>query len=195
MSESNPTQVILYGTPELMAKLNKLSYFSKSPRMRALLEDAGNAYVLLAQTDVPKQTRFLKSSIHHKVIGWNSDNPGVRVGAGGAGSKYAFYVEVGTRPSIRYARNRRFMHWFMEGAKTLQVPYSARSERAFAASMVTGTAYSVFAKKVKHPGTKPQPFFFKHFPLMATRFMSALARLLDDDMKAVGESPATGPRT
>ncbi len=178
------------GTAELIAKLQQLSYLPKSPRMRALLEDAGNAYVVLAMQDVPKATRFLKASINHKVEGWGSDNPGVRIGAGGPGAGYAYYVEVGTRPSVRFARQRRFMHWFMEGGKTLQVPFGPRGTTAYGVSIASGSAESVFAKKVRHPGTRPQPFFFKQMELIGPRFLEALARLINEDMAVGGPSPS-----
>jgi HK97 gp10 family phage protein len=52
----------------------------------------------------------------------------------GSPLKYAVYVERGTRPHIIRPRSARALR-FMVGGET------------------------VFAKKVKHPGTKPQPFF------------------------------------
>jgi HK97 gp10 family phage protein len=164
-------QIQVLGTEELIKRLVALGNLHKSPRMRALFEDAGMAYVVLAQQDAPKDTRELKSGIHHRVTGFGTQYIAVRIGVQGPAARYARFVEEGTKPSVRFPRNRRWMHWYQDAAgKTLQIPYGLKD--------VPAGARSIFAKKVHHPGTPARPFFFKHMPVIRGRLLAGIDRLM-----------------
>jgi len=169
-------EIKVFGTEDLIAKIMKLKGFTASPGFQALMHEAGDAYVMLAMRDVPKQSRLLKKSIGYTVTG-GAQNPTLTVGVGNNDVKYASYVEYGTNPSVRTARMKRFMHWFQDGSgKTIQIPTGLKG--------VPQGAMSVFARSVNHPGTPPRPFFFKHFPVIRARFMLELQRLLEAELNS-----------
>jgi HK97 gp10 family phage protein len=177
---TDPVQIEFRGTRELLAKLEALGNFTKSDRLKQILWDAGQKWVERSQAAVPKQTRLLKSSIHHRLVNWGTDNPGVEVGVGGPGARYANYVEAGTKPSYRVARRVRWMHWQQVGGKTLQIPGG-----------MSGTPVGgehIFARRVHHPGTKAQPFFWKFYAPIKTRTLMLIEQALNAEL-AKGSGP------
>jgi hypothetical protein len=177
----DPIQVRVLGTRELMAKLDRLQTFHRSPRLQALLNDAGQAYVLLAQRAAPKDTHALSRSLHHTVEGFGTPQVKVRVGFDFRASRYAYYVEHGSGPSVRYPRLKKFMHWFSAGpgGKTIQEPWGLKGQKGY---------MSHFARRVNHPGTKPQPFFLKHLEVIRDGFIKGLKQAVDEELQAGGRA-------
>ncbi len=175
-----PDAVVIkvFGSDELMIKLRTLTNFFQSEGFRGVLEDAGQAYVDLAKREVPVSRSpgatglvaggALRNSINYRVAEFGT--PGVRleVGAGGPGARYASYVEEGTKDSIRMAINKQVMFWQEDGAgRTINQPFTG----------VKGSGWSNHYRKIVwHPGTRPQPFFFKHADKIAQRLIAAISR-------------------
>lgn len=173
-------EVQLVGNDQLLAKLTQAQGYLASQRFLALLNDAGQRYVDLAAQSAPKDTRFLARSLNYRVEGFGTPQVKLRIGFDQRAQRYAPHVEFGTGASTRFARNRRWMHWFTAGpgGKTVQQPYGLQGQSRFS---------SHFAKVVHHPGTRPQPFFLKHLPIVGNR----LAQLI---RKQLVESLGSGPK-
>lgn len=181
------TRVEVFGTPALMKKLNALKGFLQSPAFRSVLEDTGQNYVDLAKRAAPVSRSpgatglvaggALRGSINYAIQNFGTNFVTVQVGAGGPGARYAMYVEFGTEPSMRVPINKRFMHWIEDGAgRTVNFPW------------VPGATYpqgggwnDKFRSFVWHPGTRAQPFFFQHLPIVTDRLMRALARTINSE--------------
>ena len=176
---NEPFQVRVVGADNLMAKLNTLESFHRSPKLQALLGDAGEAYVILARRDAPKDTRMLVAAVHHDIQNFGSPLVKLRIGFDERASRWAQYVEFGSNSSVRRPRLKKYMHWFSagHGGKTIQQPYGLKGQDAY---------YSNFRKVVRHPGTKPQPFFLKHLPFIRDRLLKGMTRLLEDELNAQG---------
>ena len=174
---ANLIQVKVFGTPQIMAKLDAIKGFSSSPQFRAILEDTGEAYVLLARQAAPKETRTLAASINKTIENFGTPRPRIRIGIDQRASRWAHYVERGSGPSSRIARVKKYMHWFTDGAggKTIQMPYGMKGQTGFTSN---------FAKWVMHPGTKAQPFFFQHLEKIVNKLRTAIHRSLN---KIIGE--------
>jgi hypothetical protein len=170
-------EVRLSGGKEMLEKLKAAQGYLASRRFLGMLNDAGQAYVLLAWKDAPKQSRLLARSLTHVVENAGTSAVRLRVGSW---AKYAAHVEFGTGSSPRSAVNRRWMQWFTSGpgGKTIQEPSGMRGQKGYT---------SVFAKHVQHPGTKPQPFFLKHLPTIGGRLF---AMILSDLKKIMSGGPA-----
>lgn len=172
-------QVQVLGTAELMAKLKKLESFMKGPRLLSLCHDAGEAYRLLAYSTAPKASRTLASSIGYTIQNFGTPELQIRVGFDERASRWAQYVEFGSGNSTRYPRLKRWMHWFTDGpgGKTVQEPFGLQGQSGYT---------SHFAKKVNHPGTRPQPFFFQHMPTIREKLIRGLQRLINDELNQTG---------
>lgn len=169
-------EVQVFGTKELVDKIGKVGGYLSSPRFKALLHDAGEAYRLAAWREAPKQSRDLAKSVNAQVHNFGTPNVQLRIGFDQRGSRYARHVEFGTGPSVRMARARRFMHWFTAGpgGKTIQQPWGLKGQSRWT---------SHFAKIVRHPGTKAQPFFLKHLAPIRTRLIEIMQKHLDALLK------------
>lgn len=172
-------RVEVLGTAQLMAKLKKLENFMRSPRLFALCHDAGEAYRLLAYQSAPKASRTLATSIGYEVKNFGTPELQIRVGFDERASRWAQYVEFGSKSSTRYPRLKRWMHWFTDGesGKTIQEPYGLQGQTGYK---------SHFARKVNHPGTKPQPFFFQHMPNIREKLVRGLQRLINEELNQAG---------
>lgn len=181
-SVTNALQVRVFGTKALTAKIRKIQGFATSPRMRALFEDAGEAYVLLARRDAPKATRMLSRSINHRTEGFGTPRITLKVGFDERSSRWARFVEFGSGPSVRIPRLKRWMHWFSngEGGKTIQEAHGLQGQGGYTSN---------FRKRVRHPGTRPQPFFLKHLPDIQKRLLQGLKQVLDEEIKSAGDGP------
>lgn len=62
-----------------------------------------------------------------------------------ATAEYAAYVERGTRPHTIVPRTKSVLRWPASGSATLS-------------GRVRSSGQAIFAKKVRHPGTRAQPF-------------------------------------
>lgn len=176
---NEPFQVRVFGTENLMAKLNTLESFHRSPKLRALLEDGGEAYVILARRDAPKNTRMLVAAMHHEVRNFGTPLVQLRIGFDERASRWAQYVEFGSNSSIRRPRLKKYMHWFSagHGGKTIQQPYGLKGQDAY---------YSNFRRVVRHPGNKAIPFFLKHLPFIRDRLLNGMVRILNEEMNRSG---------
>lgn len=173
---NTPVKVEIIGTPELMAKLRKMGGFMRSPRLLALCNDAGEAYRILAYQAAPKASRTLASSIGYVVQNFGTPDLQIRVGFDERASRWAQYVEFGAGPSTRTPRIKRWMHWFTGGdGKTIQEPFGMKGQDGYT---------SHFAKKVNHPGTKAQPFFFKHMPLIRDRLVAGIQKIMQEELNS-----------
>lgn len=177
-----PFQVRVLGTKVLLAKINKLEGFTKSPRLRGLFEDTGQAYVIRARRDAPRATRMLVASMGHQVTNFGTPHIRLRVGFDNRASRWARYVEFGSGPSVRFPRLKRWMHWFSmgEGGKTIQEPWGLQGQGGYTSN---------FRKHVRHPGTKPNPFFLKHLPEIRKLLLLGIKQAIDEELRA-----AAGPR-
>ncbi len=173
----------LFGSDELMAKLQALQGYFQGDVFKGVLNDAGQMYVNLAKRDAPISKSpgatglvaggSLRNSINYQVQEFGTPNVTLRVGAGGPGARYASYVEEGTRDSIRVAVNARMMHWVEDGVgRTVNIPFTGRG------GAPSGWV-DVYAAQVWHPGTRPQPFFFKHADNVANRLIMAIQRTIN----------------
>ena len=175
----NSFEIRINGTDALMSKLNKLQNFTKSQQFRACLEDAGQAYVILAHRDAPRDTHMLAKSYHHRVEGFGTPTVKVRIGSAGPASRYAWYVENGTKASVRTPRLARLMFWYSAGpgGKTIKVPYGLGK-----------TGYtSNFRRVVRHPGTPAIPHFLKHLPTIRAALLRQMTRVLNEELSSAGQ--------
>lgn len=180
--------VKVFGSEELMLKLRSLSNFFGGDTFKGILMDAGQAYVNLAKADAPISRSpgatglvaggALRGSINYRIEEFGTPNVTLRVGAGGPGAGYAQYVEEGTRDSVRMAINKKTMFWMEDGAgRTVNVPWSG--------SPPAGSGWtSHFRKVVWHPGTRAQPFFFKHADNISGRLIMAITRAINAEFAA-----------
>lgn len=92
-----------------------------------------------------------------KLVPRKTGNLGRSIGPGGLGNTfaivhatagYAAFVELGTKPHVIRPRNRSVLAWSTAGTRL--------SGRPTAAARRSGSM--AFARKVNHPGTKPQPY-------------------------------------
>lgn len=168
-------KVEVLGTQELMDKINRVAGFTSSPQFRAILFDAGSAYVALARGSVPTQLFNLQNSIDFEIESFGSPQVTLRIGAGSPAVRYAAYVEFGTKPSIRRPIFAKVMSWLVDSAgKTIQIPVGFKGR-----SGVPKNAGQIFAHEVHHPGTRPQPFFFQHMPRISGLTVKAIGDALD----------------
>lgn len=175
--------VKVFGSEALMKKLRALENFFGSDSFKGILEDVGQAYVNLAKADAPISRSpgatglvaggQLRNSINYAVEEFGTPMVTLRIGAGGPGARYAQYVEEGTKDSIRMAVNRKSMFWMEDGAgRTVNIPWVGPPP--------SGSGWSThFRKVVWHPGTRAQPFFFKHAERISTRLMLAIQRTIN----------------
>lgn len=108
---------------------------------RGLLRQVQIDAVAEAKKIVPRKTSHLGRSISPGSYG--NDFAIVQATAG-----YAAYVELGTRPHVIRPKRKKALAWSAGGTRL-----SGRPTRAAR----RGGAMA-FARKVNHPGTKPQPY-------------------------------------
>lgn len=82
-------------------------------------------------------------------------------------TNYAAHVEFGTRPHFIFPRIKRALAWRN---------YTMTGKRGQALKRAKFTGWS-YARYVKHPGTKPQPFFYKQFERVSRNFINDLRKL------------------
>jgi hypothetical protein len=123
----------LEGLSALNRRLNAIQ------RNADLLRDIQLNAVAEAKRRVPRKTSALGRSIHPGSLG--NDFAIVE-----ATAPYAAYVELGTRPHVIKPRRKSVLSW-TEGKRL-----SGRARTGAAAGQ------RFFAKRVNHPGTKPQPY-------------------------------------
>lgn len=121
------------GKPELQRRLRAIGDTGD------ILRGIQLAAVREAKLLVPRKTGNLGRSI---VPGnYSRDRAIVK-----AKANYAAFVELGTRPHVIRPRNKKMLSW----------PASKADARL--SGPVRKGGKRVFARKVNHPGTKPQPF-------------------------------------
>ncbi len=103
--------------------------------MNQILRKAGGVYVPALKSETPTKTRKLRNSTVMQITGSSTDMKAeIRQNAKSPGGGfYGHYVRDGTRPHVIEARKGRVLS-FMIGNK------------------------QVFATKVRHPGTKANPY-------------------------------------
>ena len=97
------------------------------------------ATVAEAKILVPRKTGHLGRSIMPGPVGTDTAYVFAR-------TNYAAYVEFGTRPHTIVPRNKKALR------------FAASKADARLSGSVRRGGNAVFAKKVRHPGTKPHPF-------------------------------------
>lgn len=121
------------GLDDLHARLVALQHMRKN-----LMGTLGTAAVREQKLLVPRKTGNLGRSIH---LGAVTETTADTV----ASASYAADVEFGTRPHVIVPRNKKVLRFPAAGSsKTLS-------------GRLRGGSYA-FAKKVNHPGTRPQPY-------------------------------------
>lgn len=133
------------GVPSLQ---RRLAAISGTKFGRPLMQQVGLVAVREAKALVPRKTANLARSIR---VGHVSDE-GVEVVAGGQRQVgYAAHVEFGTRPHVIRPRQRRFLRFPAQGTP-VRLTGSARTRKGKPVGPM------VYARKVNHPGTRPQPY-------------------------------------
>lgn len=146
----------IQGGPALERRLKAMG---KTPKL--ILGGVGIRAVREAKLIVPRRTGNLGRTIR---IGGHTDTY-VEVRAGGEGKVgYAAYVEYGTGAHEIVPRRARVLAW--GGARTL------------GGRLRKGSGPTNFARRVRHPGTKPHPF------LRPALLLAVKAIGLDDLVKA-----------
>lgn len=131
----------LKGGNELKRRLNAIG---EAPR--SLLRDVGLHTVAEAKRIVPRRTGNLARTIR---VGALTDSY-VEVKAGGTRNVgYAGVVEFGSRAHVIVPRNASVLAW--GGARTL------------GGRLRKGSRATNFARRVRHPGTKAQPYLIPGF--------------------------------
>lgn len=123
------------GVKELRRRLDAVS--SNKGALRIVATQG----VAEAKRLVPRRTGNLGRTIR---VGTVTDTSATVVAGGTANVGYALYVEQGTQPHEIVPRNAKVLAW--GGARTL----AGRSRR--------GSGPTRFARRVRHPGTKPHPY-------------------------------------
>ena len=130
------------GVPQLEARLRAIS-----PRFggEKIMRNLALSTVREAKLLVPRKTGNLGRSIH--IVSVSTYSATVAAGAG-----YAAFVEFGTRPHEITPKARKALRWAAtdEGRRLTGTPRKA-AQRG-------GLGGVVFAKRVHHPGTRPEPF-------------------------------------
>lgn len=127
-------EVEVQGIPQLRARIEAIKPNEKLLRTIAL--SAVREQKLL----VPRKTGNLGRTIH---LGAVTPTRAETI----ASADYAAYVEQGTRPHDITPKRRKALRWSHEEGGSARLSGSPR----------TGSRVR-FAKRVQHPGTKPQPF-------------------------------------
>jgi hypothetical protein len=125
------------GIPQTEARLRAIR-----PASSGLMPKLALAAVAEAKRIVPRKTGTLGRSIHVGAI-----TPTTALIT--ASANYAAYVEFGTRPHEITPKARKALR------------FAASSGGARLSGTPRSGADVVFAKRVHHPGTKPQPFLLK----------------------------------
>lgn len=132
---------VLQGGRQLEARLTAMG---KAPAI--MLRDVGLHAVREAKILVPRRTGNLGRTIRLGTVSATS----VEVKAGGARDVgYAAAVEFGSRPHIIVPRTASVLAW--GGPRTL------------GGRLRAGGRATNFARRVRHPGTKAQPYLFPGF--------------------------------
>jgi hypothetical protein len=108
---------------------------------RQFLGRIGLLAVSYAKETVPRRTGNLGRTIR---LGRVTESDAEILAGGQQGVGYARHVEFGTRPHVIVPRNRRALAW--GGARRLS------------GNLRAGAAATVFATRVDHPGTRPNPY-------------------------------------
>lgn len=194
-------EINVSGYGDIASKIARLSNFYRSPALRAVLEDAGQAYVNLAKTDAPisrnpgvSYNQFgtigasmvagggLRNSIEHAINNFGSTEVTLRIKAGGPSAPYAPHVEFGTTESMRIAVRKQVMFWMEDGeGRKVQFPWNLMAGQA---ALRSQGYMAKFRQIVWHPGTRAQPFFFKQLPIVFPRLINALVRAINAEWSA-----------
>jgi hypothetical protein len=113
-----------------------------------------------AREVAPVRTGNLRGSVSHRPAS-GSDN--VARYDVIASAKYASFVSEGTRPHLITARRARVLHFFAGGRE-------------------------VFTRQVRHPGTKPNPFWWLTLSHAADQLRAATERAMQDAVLAIDRS-------
>lgn len=108
---------------------------------RKFLGQIGLRAVAIAKEKVPRKTGNLGRTIR---LGNVTDTDAQIIAGGQGGVGYAQIVEYGSRPHVIVPRNKKVLAW--GGARRLS------------GSLRSGSAATIFARRVNHPGTKAKPF-------------------------------------
>lgn len=113
-----------------------------------------------AREVAPVRSGNLRSSVTHRPA--NSSEHIARFDVI-ASAKYASFVSDGTRPHLIVARRKRALHFFVGGRE-------------------------VFTQRVRHPGTKPNPFWWLTLSHAADQLRAATERAMQDAVLIVDRS-------
>lgn len=108
---------------------------------RKFLGQIGLRAVAIAKEKVPRKTGNLGRTIR---LGTVTDSDAQIIAGGQGGVGYAQIVEYGSRPHVIVPRTKKALAW--GGARRLS------------GSLRSGSAATIFARRVNHPGTKAKPF-------------------------------------
>lgn len=150
----------LQGGPELQRRLHAIG---ETPKL--ILGNVGIRAVREAKLIVPRRTGNLGRTI--RIGSHTADYVEIRAG-GALQVGYAAYVEYGTRAHEIIPRQASVLAW--------------GGERTLGGRLRAGSRATHFARRVRHPGTKPHPF------LVPGLFLALKALGLDDMVKRWNEA-------
>lgn len=157
------------GMAELERELATLSKGMQGQALRGAMRAAAAPVVKGAKANSP--SRSVKKALTSIVAVTRNSAITARIGAkrGSPGGRILHLVEKGTRPHIITARD----------GGILAIPHKITLRRRFAQY----DAGTVFGREVKHPGSKPRPFFQQALPEnrpeAERKFTSALRQIVD----------------
>lgn len=115
--------------------------FASITDMRQFLGQLGLLAVAYAKDTVPRKTGNLGRTIR---LGQVTDTDAQIIAGGQNGVGYAQAVEFGSRPHVIVPRRKKALAW--------------GGNRRLSGSLRSGSAATIFARKVNHPGTQAKPF-------------------------------------
>lgn len=147
----------------LIRKLKSIPQAVRDELTKAL-DKSGAEMSDLAQRFAPVDSGALKASIGYQFGDYAADNANVRgVNSGGGGHDLAVTVHAGSKDA-----------WY---AALVEFGTSAHEITAKNAAVLTD-GVKVYGRKVKHPGSNAQPFFFPAYRLTKKRSKSRLKRAM-----------------
>lgn len=157
-------KVEIRGLERLQRRLDEAGRKRLSDEMRA----ATGTSVLLVEAEAKERVPQKSRALFRSIAGTALSTPGgtIRgvVKAGGEGVAYARFVEFGTKPHVILPRRKRALRWRIPGGRGFR-----------------------FARRVQHPGTKPQPYMIPALDASRARIAKIFRKHADELLEWVAK--------
>lgn len=170
---ADQVRILFIGLEEFRGRVSELGRLLRTPKMRSILESAKNTGLAMARKEVPKKTFLLYSQIFGEVRDFGTDNPKVILGT--RKSVYARFVEEKTKAHDIMPRRKKWLYWQTNGPRGEKIPW--------ARGVVGPQGYEVWKKRVRHPGTKAQPFIGPAMQAIRPRIILAIHNAITRGME------------